>query len=92
MNSDFSGPVNIGSDEMITINNLAKLIMDVAGKSIRIKNVKGPTGVRGRNSDNSLIKKKLDWNPSCKLRYGLEKTYPWIAKQVEKCSKIHISG
>ena len=82
--SDFRGPVNIGSDEMITINDLAKLIMKIAGKNIGIKNISGPTGVRGRKSDNKLIGEKLDWVPSCSLEAGLEETYPWIKAQVEQ--------
>jgi len=81
MDSDFSGPVNIGSDEMISINDLAKLIMDIANKDLNIKNIPGPEGVRGRNSDNALIKTKLGWSPSESLRSGLEKTYPWILQQ-----------
>jgi nucleoside-diphosphate-sugar epimerase len=80
--SDFSGPVNIGSDEMISINALARLIMDIAGKTLSINNIPGPLGVRGRNSDNRLIREKLGWAPSRALRSGLEKTYPWIAQQV----------
>jgi nucleoside-diphosphate-sugar epimerase len=84
MESDFSGPVNIGSEEMITINDLAKLVMDIAGKKLNIKNIDGPTGVRGRNSDNDLIREKLGWEPKLDLRQGLERTYPWIAEQVAK--------
>lgn len=82
MESDFTGPVNIGSEEMISINNLAKLVMDIAGKSLTIKNIKGPVGVRGRKSDNKLIREKLSWEPSWTLRKGLERTYPWILQQV----------
>jgi len=82
MNSDFLGPVNIGSDEMISINNLAKMIMEIAGKNLQIKHIPGPLGVRGRNSDNTLIKEKLGWAPSKPLREGIEKTYRWILKQV----------
>jgi len=82
MNSDFLGPVNIGSDEMISINNLAKMIMEIAGKNLQIKHIPGPLGVRGRNSDNTLIKEKLGWAPSKPLREGIEKTYHWILKQV----------
>jgi len=82
--SDFEGPVNIGSEEMVTINDLAKMAIDVAGKNITIKNVPGPTGVRGRNSDNKLIQEKLDWVPNYPLIVGLEKTYEWINKQVNK--------
>ena len=80
--SDFEGPVNIGSEEMIAINDLAKMAIDVAGKNITIKNVPGPTGVRGRNSDNKLIQEKLDWVPNYPLIVGIEKTYQWINKQV----------
>ena len=80
--SDFHGPVNIGSDEMISINGLARLIMDVAGKKLSINNIPGPLGVRGRNSDNRLIREKLAWAPSRSLRAGIERTYPWIASQV----------
>ena len=83
MRSDFAGPVNIGSVEMISLNDLAKLVMDIAGKSLTIENIPGPLGVRGRNSDNRLIKEKLNWEPSAKLRAGLEKAYTWIADQVE---------
>ncbi len=82
MESDFSGPVNIGSEEMVTINALAELIADIAGKDIRLRYVDGPQGVRGRNSDNSLIFEKLGWKPTQSLRSGLEKTYAWIAEQV----------
>ncbi|NQU95791.1 MAG: NAD-dependent epimerase/dehydratase family protein [Candidatus Omnitrophica bacterium] len=83
MKSDFAGPVNIGSDEMVTINDLAKMIMGVAGKNLQIKHVEGPLGVRGRNSDNKLIREKLGWAPMCSLKTGLEKTYPWIEAQVK---------
>jgi len=83
-NSDFSGPVNIGSDEMISINNLAGMVIDISGKDVSIKNVPGPLGVRGRNSDNKLIKSKLNWAPSATLRSGIQKTYDWISEQVAK--------
>ena len=83
MESDFSGPVNIGSEEMVTINQLAALAMDIAGKKLTIRHIPGPLGVRGRNSDNRLIFDKLSWKPSRPLREGLEKTYRWIAEQVE---------
>lgn len=76
--------LNIGSDEMISINNLVKMIADISGKKIHIKNIPGPQGVRGRNSDNELIKTTLNWAPSNKLRYGIEKTYYWINDQVNK--------
>lgn len=84
MESDFMGPVNIGSEEMISINDFAKMVIDISGKNISIKNIEGPTGVRGRNSDNNLIKEKLGWEPSIPLRIGMEKTYSWISKQVDK--------
>jgi GDP-D-mannose 3',5'-epimerase len=84
MESDFTGPVNIGSDEMVTINQLAELAMEIAGRKLAIRHIKGPLGVRGRNSDNRLIAEKLSWHPTRPLREGLEKTYNWIAGQVEK--------
>lgn len=80
----FHGPVNIGSDEMISINDLAKMVMEIAGKNLTIKHIDGPLGVRGRNSDNKLIKEKLNWSPSLPLKIGLEKTYKWIEEQVLK--------
>ncbi|MEM1040941.1 MAG: NAD-dependent epimerase/dehydratase family protein [Pseudomonadota bacterium] len=80
--SDFEGPVNIGSDEMIAMNALASMVMDLSGKSLTIRNVAGPTGVRGRNSDNALIHKRLGWSPSVSLREGMEKTYAWIEGRV----------
>jgi nucleoside-diphosphate-sugar epimerase len=83
MDSDFLGPVNIGSEEMVTINALARMAMDIAGKEISIKHIDGPLGVRGRNSDNRLIGEKLGWKPTQPLRLGMEKTYTWISGQVE---------
>ena len=80
--SDFTGPVNIGSEEMISINGLAEMIMDIADKDLRIDHIPGPLGVRGRNSDNALIREKLGWAPSWSLRKGMEYTYAWIAEQV----------
>lgn len=82
VDSDFEGPVNIGSEEMISINNLAKLIIDISGKNITLKNIDGPTGVRGRNSDNALYKEKIGWEPTALLKEGISKTYGWIAEQV----------
>ncbi len=84
MNGSFSGPVNIGSEEMISINDLAKLVMNISGKKLTIKNIPGPRGVMGRNSHNELIQKKLGWAPSKPLRFGLEKTYAWISSQVDR--------
>lgn len=88
MDSDFSGPVNIGSEEMISINDFAKMTIDISGKQLTIKNIPGPTGVKGRNSDNHLIYEKLGWKPSQPLRTGMEKTYQWIAEQVKESEKI----
>jgi GDP-D-mannose 3', 5'-epimerase len=82
MESSFTGPLNIGSDEMVTINALAEIVMDIAGKPLSISHVPGPLGVRGRNSDNRLIFERLAWKPSQPLRAGLEKTYAWIAGQI----------
>ena len=82
MRSDWTGPVNIGSEEMVTIDQLARTIMRIAGKSLNIHHVSGPEGVRGRNSDNRLIREKLGWEPQESLENGLRKTYPWIAEQV----------
>ena len=84
--SDFEGPVNIGSDEMVTINQLVDMAADIAGKTIHKTHIPGPTGVRGRNSDNRLIEEKLGWRPSRPLRDGLEKTYQWIEQQVMRNS------
>jgi nucleoside-diphosphate-sugar epimerase len=82
MESSFSGPLNIGSEEMVTINQLADIIMAVAGKKVMLKHIPGPLGVRGRKSDNKLIREKLGWEPNAPLRDGLAKTYAWIARQV----------
>lgn len=91
MRSDWTGPVNIGSEEMVTINQLARTIMEVAGKKITIKNIPGPLGVRGRNSDNRLIHEKLQWKPSRSLVEGLQKTYPWIEEQAERVAARQVS-
>ena len=82
MESNFSGPVNIGSEEMISINDFAKMIITISGKNITIKNIEGPIGVNGRNSDNTLIKEKLGWTPSRPLREGIIKLYDWISEQI----------
>jgi GDP-D-mannose 3',5'-epimerase len=93
MNSDFTGPVNIGSEEMVTINQLAQMAIDLSGKDITIKNIYGdefmskyghkcPTGVKGRNSDNRLYEEKIGWSVSEPLINGLEKTYKWINNKV----------
>lgn len=95
MDSNFTGPVNIGSEEMISLNNFAQMIIDISGKDVKIHNLYGeefekkyghkvPLGVKGRNSDNALIKEKLGWNYSQTLCEGIEKTYAWIKEQSEK--------
>lgn len=84
LRSDFQGPVNIGSDEMITINGLAEMVIDISGKDVKVDNIPGPLGVRGRNSDNTLIKEKLGWAPSQSLRDGMEKTYAWIETEAKR--------
>ena len=80
--SGFVGPVNIGSEEMVSIDRLVQLVAEVAGKSVRIRHVPGPVGVRGRNSDNRLIRDKLGWAPADDLRSGLVPTYRWIEQQL----------
>ena len=82
MNSTFSGPVNVGSEEMVTINHMAEMIMEIAGKRLAIQHIPGPLGVRGRNSDNKMMRGKLGWEPTMRLRDGLRMTYPWIEAQV----------
>jgi GDP-D-mannose 3',5'-epimerase len=82
LRSDFCGPVNIGSDEMVSINQLVALVSKIANKEIKINHIPGPLGVRGRNSDNRLIFEKLQWRPSLPLSAGLAKTYEWISQQV----------
>jgi nucleoside-diphosphate-sugar epimerase len=81
LRSDVKVPVNIGSEEMVTINQLAAIVADIAGKKIDLNHIPGPTGVRGRNSDNRLIKELLQWAPSRSLKAGLEPTYEWIERQ-----------
>jgi nucleoside-diphosphate-sugar epimerase len=85
--SDWMGPVNIGSSEMVSINQLAAMVMGIAGKSLTINHIPGPLGVRGRNSDNRLIQEKLGWSPAEPLINGLEKTYQWIDLQAKKNKK-----
>ena len=83
MRSGYQGPLNIGSEEMVSINQLVDLVAEIAGKSIEKKHISGPLGVRGRNSDNRLIAEKLNWEPSRDLRRGLAITYEWIRDQVD---------
>jgi GDP-D-mannose 3',5'-epimerase len=84
MESDFAGPVNIGSEEMVSINHLAEIVMEIAGKKLSIKHIPGPLGVRGRNSDNRMIYERLGWKPTAPLAEGLKQTYPWIEEQLKK--------
>jgi nucleoside-diphosphate-sugar epimerase len=83
MRSGFEGPVNIGSEEMVSLDQLAEMIMGIANKRLKIRHIPGPLGVRGRNSHNELLRRKLGWAPDETLETGLRKTYPWIAQQVE---------
>ena len=78
MASDYNQPLNLGSDRMITINDLARLVANIADKNVNIQNVAGPMGVMGRNSDNVLIEKVLRWKPQNNLEYGISETYNWI--------------
>jgi nucleoside-diphosphate-sugar epimerase len=82
MHSEFIGPVNIGSEEMVSINTLAEMCMEISGKKLSVKHIEGPIGVRGRKSDNNLIREKLHWSPSQPLKDGLTITYRWIDEQV----------
>ena len=84
MDSECFEPLNIGSEEMVSINELAKITMEIANKDLKIKHIPGPLGVNGRNSDNKLIMEKLGWSPNFSLHDGIKKTYPWILKQVQK--------
>ena len=86
MRSDYGHPVNIGSDEMVSINDLAHLAADIAGKPVKLHHIPGPLGVRGRNSDNRLISKVLGWRPNLPLRAGIEKTYAWVEGRVRIAS------
>ena len=87
MRSNFRGPVNIGSDEMVTINELVDIVAKIADKKLTKNHISGPVGVRGRNSDNILIRSKLGWSPSDSLQRGLQVTYPWILSQLRAKSK-----
>ena len=82
MRSPFSGPFNVGSEEMVTINDLATMIARIAGKSLGLRHIPGPLGVRGRNSHNEMFRQSFGWAPDERLEAGLTKTYPWIALQV----------
>jgi GDP-D-mannose 3', 5'-epimerase len=92
MRSDFSEPLNLGQDRMITINELADIISDIAGVSIARKHIDGPQGVRGRNSDNTKLREVLGWEPEISLEDGLKKTYDWIEQQVTERSSLTTSA
>jgi nucleoside-diphosphate-sugar epimerase len=92
MRSDFTGPVNIGSDEMVTIDQLVDIVAGIAGKSLKKRHIDGPTGVRGRNSDNRLIREQLNWSPSTVLVDGLRPTYEWINSQVMRNARSDGEG
>ena len=82
MKSNYDQPVNIGSEEMVTINDLANMIIDHSGKQVFLKHIKGPIGVMGRNSDNTLVAKEVGWQPKISLQEGIQKTYDWISSKV----------
>jgi nucleoside-diphosphate-sugar epimerase len=84
MESDFMGPVNIGSEEMVTINQLVDTAAKVAGKEVQKIHIDGPLGVRGRNSNNDVIRRELGWDYSQTLEEGIAKTYNWIGEQISK--------
>jgi len=84
---DFFGPLNIGSEEMVTINQLTEMVIGFSGKHLKIKHISGPTGVKGRNSDNALIREKFNWEPSMKLKDGMLKMYEWVNSQVLRSRK-----
>ncbi len=88
MRSEYSEPINIGSEEMVSINALVAMVMDIAGKRLRVRHVDGPLGVRGRNSDNTLIARTLGWQPSYRLRKGMQQTYAWVESQVRRQADV----
>lgn len=90
MRSDYREPLNMGQDRLISINELADLVMDIAGVKLTKRHIEGPQGVRGRNSDNTLLKKVLDWAPGISLEDGLLHTYEWIEAQVELSNYVNI--
>jgi nucleoside-diphosphate-sugar epimerase len=93
MASDYRHALNLGTDELVTINELVDMVARVAGKTIKKRhNLTGPQGVRGRNSDNTLLRKVLGWEPSIRLEQGLANTYPWIASQVLQAAPVTVDG
>lgn len=88
MNSEWSAPLNIGSDRSISINDLAKMIIEISGKKLTIKNIPGNEGVRGRNSNNKTCRRVLGWEPDTNLEYGIKKLYSWVEKQIQEIDEI----
>jgi GDP-D-mannose 3',5'-epimerase len=84
MRSDYHEPLNLGQEWSVTINQLAEMVAEIAGVAIEKKHMPGPLGVRGRNSDNTLLRKVIGWEPEIALEAGLERTYRWIEEQVRK--------
>jgi GDP-D-mannose 3',5'-epimerase len=84
MQSDYPYPLNLGQDRMVTVNQLADMIAEIAGARITKKHIPGPQGIRGRNSDNTRLRQVLGWEPAISLEEGLTRTYAWIEAQVEK--------
>jgi nucleoside-diphosphate-sugar epimerase len=82
MDSEFIGPVNIGSEEMVTINQLVETAAKVAGKNVEKNHIDGPLGVRGRNSNNDVIRRELGWDYQQTLEEGIRRTYAWISEQI----------
>ena len=92
MRSDYNKPLNIGSDEMVSMNQMAELALGFENKKVPIKHIPGPEGVRGRNSDNTLIRQVLGWAPNITLADGLKRLYFWIKTQIDEEKKSGIKG
>jgi nucleoside-diphosphate-sugar epimerase len=90
MTSNVKKVINIGSERKISINDLASIIIKISGKPLKIKNIEGPTGVRGRSSDNHLIRSELNWEPNCNLERGIEITFQWIEQEIKKLQKNEV--
>jgi nucleoside-diphosphate-sugar epimerase len=92
MQSDYHHPLNLGTDEMVTVNELVDIICAIAGKTLRRRHdLSKPQGVRGRNSDNTRLREVLDWEPKIDLRTGLIETYHWIEGELREAGRIHAS-
>jgi nucleoside-diphosphate-sugar epimerase len=92
MRSDYREPLNLGQDRMVSINELASIIANIADIDVNKKHVPGPQGVRGRNSDNTRLKEVLQWEPQISLEEGLRRTYVWVEKQVRKAASEYSLG